>query len=231
EIAVRLALGVSRSRLLSQLLTESVVLAVLGGVAGVFLAQWGGGILRIHLLPKTSPDAVLRDPRTLLFAGGAALGVGLLTGLAPAFQAARSHVAGDLKAGSREGTYYRSSTRTVLLVLQCALSVVLLVGAGLFVRSLRNVQSVRLGYDTQPVAMVDFNLRGLKLDSTATRELRERLMATVKRIPGVENATYMNAVPFWSTWGTSLFVQGIDTVARLGEFDLNAVSPGYFGTL
>jgi putative ABC transport system permease protein len=231
EIAVRLALGVSRSRLLSQLLTESVLLAVLGGIAGVFVAQWSGGILRAHLLPKTTPDAVLRDPRTLLFAGGAALCVGLLTGLAPALQATRSDVAGDLKAGSREGTYHRSRTRTVLLVLQCALSVILLVGAGLFVRSLRNVQSVRLGYDTEPVVMVDLNMRGVQLDSTAKRELRERLMATVKATPGVENASYMNASPFWSYWNTYLFVDGIDTVARLGEFDLNAVSPGYFATL
>ncbi|HEX3866505.1 MAG TPA: FtsX-like permease family protein, partial [Gemmatimonadaceae bacterium] len=110
-------------------------------------------------------------------------------------------------------------------------SLVLLVGAGLFVRSLRNVESVRLGYDTAPVAMVDLNMRGVQLDSSAEKELRDRIMATVTTIPGVENASFMNAVPFWSTWSSSLFVEGIDTVSRLGEFDLNSVSPGYFATI
>jgi predicted permease len=231
EIAVRLALGVSRARLLSQLLTESVLLAVLGGVAGVFVAQWGGGILRANLLAKTAPDAVVRDPRTLLFAGVAALLVGLLTGLAPALQTRRANLSADLKAGAREGTYHRSRTRIVLLVLQCALSLVLLVGAGLFVRSLSNVKSVRLGYDPDPVVMVDLNMRGVQLDSAAKRELRERLLSVTTTIPGVEAATFTNAAPFWSTWNTNLYVAGIDTVERLGEFDLNAVSPAYFTTM
>ena len=231
EIAVRLALGVSRGRLLSQLFTESVVLAVLGGVVGVLIAQWGGGILRARLLPKTAGEPVYHDTRTLMFAGVAALVVGLLTGLAPALQATRANLTGDLKAGSREGTYHRSRVRVVLLVLQCALSLVLLVGAGLFVRSLRNVQSIRLGYDVAPIAMVDVRMRGVKLDSTASKELRDRLLAAAQSMPGVEGVTFQNATPFWSTWSSRLFVQGIDTVERLGEFDLNAVSPAYFTTL
>jgi predicted permease len=231
EIAVRLALGVSRGRLLSQLFTESVVLALLGGIVGMLIAQLGGGILRARLLPKTASGAVYSDMRTLIFAGVAALVVGLVTGLAPALQATRANLTGDLKAGSREGTYHRSRLRVALLVLQCALSLVLLVGAGLFVRSLRNVQSIRLGYDVDPVAIVDIRTRGVKLDTAASKELRDRLLATALTIPGVENASFQNAVPFWSTWSTSLFIQGIDTVARLGQFDLNAVSPGYFRTL
>ncbi len=231
EIAVRLALGVSRARLLSQLFTESTLLALLGGVAGVLIAQWGGALLRARLLPKTEVNAVYRDTRTLLFAGAAALVVGLLTGLAPVVQATRASLTDDLKAGSREGTYHRSRVRVVLLVLQCALSLVLLVGAGLFVRSLRNVQAVRLGYDVAPVTMVDLNMRGVTLDSVAKKELRDRMLSVAKTIPGVENASFENAVPFWSTWSNSLFVEGIDTVSRLGEFDLNSVSPGYFATL
>ncbi|MEP6496087.1 MAG: ABC transporter permease [bacterium] len=231
EIAVRLALGVSRSRLLSQLFTESLLLAVFGGIAGVLIAQFGGGLLRSRLLPTTAHELVYRDGRTLLFAGIAAVVVGLLTGLAPALQATRANLTSDLKAGAREGTFHRSRVRVTLLVSQCALSLVLLVGAGLFVRSLRNVESVRLGYDVSPVAMVDLNMRGLKLDTAASKVLRDRIMAAVKSMPEVENASVMNAVPFWGTWSTSLFVQGIDTVGRLGEFDLNSVSPAYFSTL
>ncbi len=231
EIAVRLALGVSRGRLLSQLLTETVFLAVLGGVAGAIIAQWGGAALRAGLLPKTAATAVFRDTRTLTFAAVAAILVGLVTGLAPAFQALRVNLSDDLKAGAREGTYQRSIVRVVLLVVQGALCVVLLVGAGLFMRSLRNVQSMRLGYDVDPVAIVGLNMRGVKLDSSASKQLRERVLASAASVPGVDKVSFQNAIPFWSTWSTSLFVEGIDTVGRLGEFDLNAVSPGYFAAL
>ena len=228
EIALRLALGVSRGRLLSQLFTESVLLALLGGVAGLLVAHWGGAALRAGLLEKSEAAGGFRDPRTVMFAVGAALVVGLLTGLAPAFQAGRADLTADLKAGSREGTYGRSRARTALLLLQGALSVVLLVGAGLFVRSLKNVQAVRLGYDVDPILLVELRMRGVKLDSAQTVELRQRLLRTSRTIPGVENASLQAAVPFWSTWSQRLFVEGIDTVR--GQFDLNAVSPEYFAT-
>ena len=230
EVALRIALGVSRGRLLSQLLTESIVLALLGGVAGVLIAHWGGAALRAGLLDKSEAAAGFRDPRTVLFAFIAAIAVGLLTGLAPILQARRADLTGDLKTGSREGTYHRSRARIVLLVLQGALSVILLVGAGLFVRSLRNVQSIHLGYDVHPVLMVSLNMRGVKLDSTATVNLRRQLLAAAKTIPGVENATLQATVPIWSSWGIGLYVQGIDTVSRLGQFDLQTASPEYFST-
>jgi len=230
EVALRIALGVSRGRLLSQLLTESVILALLGGVAGIVIAHWGGAALRAGLLDKSEAAAGFRDPRTVLFAFAAAVGVGLLTGLAPILQARRADLTGDLKTGSREGTYHRSRARVVLLLLQGALSVILLVGAGLFVRSLRNVQSVHLGYDVDPVLMVNLNMRGVKLDSTATVNLRRQLLATAKTIPGVENASLQATVPFWSSWSIGLYVQGIDTVSRLGQFDLQTASPEYFST-
>ena len=231
EIALRLALGVSRGRLLSQLLTESLVLAVLGGTAGILIAHWGGAALRSGLLEKSEAAAGFRDPRTLLFTALAALAVGLITGLAPVFQARKASLTNDLRSGSREGTFHRSTMRTGLLLLQGALSVVLLVGAGLFVRSLRNVQSVDLGYDVDPVLLVDLNMRGVNLDSAKAVELRQRLLEVAKAVPGVENASRQMTVPFWSTWSSSLFVAGIDSVHRLGQFDLNAVSPEYFSTI
>jgi predicted permease len=231
EIALRLALGVGRARLFSQLLTESILLAMLGGAAGIAIAHWGGAALRAGLLEQSEAASGLRDPRTVLFAAVVAIVVGLLTGLAPILQASRANLTDDLKAGTREGTYAKSRLRVGLLVVQGALSVVLLVGAGLFVRSLRNVQGIRLGYDVDPIMLVNVNMRGVTLDSMAQIELRDRLLRVAQTIPGVDAATRQTAVPFWSTWSMSLFVDGIDTVSKLGQFDLNMVTKDYFTTM
>jgi putative ABC transport system permease protein len=231
EIALRLAVGMSRARLVSQLLTESVILALVGGAAGLLVAHWGGRALRAGLLERSEAASGLSDPRTVVYAAAAALGVGLLTGLAPILQASRADLTSDLKAGPREGTRTRSRAHLALLLLQGTLSVVLLVGAGLFVRSLRNVQGMRWGYDVEPVLVVGRNMRGVTLDSAATVALVNRLLETAKTIPGVENASLQDAVPFWNTSSTSLFVEGIDTVARLGQFNFNKVSPEHFATV
>ena len=230
EIAVRLALGVSRGRLLAQLFTESIVLAVLAGGVGLLVAQWGGGVLRTAFLEPSEAPWGVRDTRTILFIIGAALFVGIVTGLAPVAQARDVDLVRDLKAGAREGMGRRSRTRTALLVLQAALSVVLLVGAGLFVRSLSKAESVRLGYDVDPLLVVFLNMRGATLDSAEDVALRERLRATAAAVPGVASATRQTAVPLWSNSSTNLFVAGIDTVERLGNFNYTAVSPDYFKT-
>jgi len=231
EIAIRLALGVSRARLLSQLFAESVILALLGGVAGLLVAEWGGAVLRGQFLARSSQVSVMGDARTLLFGGAAALVAGLLTALAPALQTRRADFAGDLKAGAREGTFQRSRARLALLVLQGALCVVLLIGAGLFVRSLRHVRAVPLGYDVDPVLLVDLNMRGVQLDSAHGVALRRDLLETAQAIPEVMHASRQLTVPFWSTSTMELHVAGIDSVHRLGEFALNAVTPEYFATL
>ncbi|HEV8150688.1 MAG TPA: FtsX-like permease family protein, partial [Gemmatimonadales bacterium] len=231
EIAVRLALGISRARLAAQLLIESVLLAVLGGAAGVLVAQWGGAVLRSQLLPRTARATVVNDPRTLLFAGVAALIGGVLTGLAPVLQARRADLNNDLKAGVREGMPHRSRMRIGLLIFQAALSTVLLIGAGLFVRSLRNVRTLPLGYDVDPVLSLELQMRGVTLDSAARVTLRNRLLDEVKTIPGVTHAARRVTMPFWSTWNMDIHVAGIDSVQRLGEFDLNVVSSDYFATM
>jgi putative ABC transport system permease protein len=231
EIAVRLALGVSRRRLLSQLLTESILLAALGGAAGLVIAQVGGTLLRTAFLPKAIAKSVASDPRTLLFAALAALAAGVITGLAPAFQLRSVNLTSDLKTGAREGTFHRSKLRIGLLLMQGALSVLLLVGAGLFVRSLNNVRSVRMGYDVDPILLVNTNMRGVTLDSAGKALLRQKLFAATKSVPEIASASLQTSVPFWSTWTVSLFVAGIDSVDKLGQFDLNAVSPDYFTTL
>ncbi len=235
EVAVRLALGVSRGRLAAQLLTESMLLALAGGVAGLMVAQWGGALLRARLLTGTNGTPapsifVFQDPRTLLFAGGAALLAGLLAGLTPLLQARRTDLTTDL-ATRAQGTRARSKLRPALLVFQGTLSVVLLVGAGLFVRSLVNVRGVRLGYDPGVVATVDLNMRGVDLDSAHAVALRQNLLDAARRIPGVEVAARRLSIPFMWTWSADLYVAGIDSVSKLGEFDVNAVSPDYFATM
>ena len=230
EIAVRLALGVSRGRLLSQLLTESLVLALLGGAIGVLVAQVGGTALRAGFLPDSTAPSGVRDLRTVLFAFVAAIAVGLLTGLAPVLRARRVDVVHDLRLGAREGGQRRSGLRVALLITQAALSVVLLVGAGLFVRSLHKVEGMRLGYDVDPILVVALNLRGETLDSTRHVNLLARLLATAQATPGVVSASRQTAVPFWSNSSTRLTVAGIDTVQRLGQFDYSAVGPDYFRT-
>src|SRR5207249_2086357 len=231
EIAVRLALGVGRGRLFSQLLTESLLLAAAAGGAGLLIAHWGGAVLHTLFLPAGAGSDSVVSWRTLGFAAGAALLAGLVTGLVPVLQARRADVAGALKAGAREGTYQRSRTRSLLLLLQGTLSVVLLVGAGLFVRSLQNVRALRLGYDVDPVLIIYPNLRGMRLSDEERTALARRLHQAAKAIPGVEDASLGVTVPFSDFWSTELFVPGIDSVGRLGEFFLQAGSPEYFRTL
>jgi predicted permease len=231
EIAIRLALGVSRMRLASQLLSESLLLALFGGVAGLFVAQFGGAVLRAALLPKTAEATVISDPRTLLMAGTAVLVAGLLTGLAPVFQARRADLTSDLKAGAREGAIHRSRTRVVLLVLQGALSVVLLVGAGLFVRSLGHIRHLPLGFDPDSVSVVNLQMRGVKLDSAGSVALRTRMLAEARTIPGVTHVSRQVTMPFRISWNEDIHVAGIDSTERLGQFYLNAVTPDYFATM
>ena len=230
EIAVRLALGVSRTRLASQFLSESILLAALGCLSGIAVAQAMAFSLA-RLFGSVEPSArFVADGRVLVVAGVLALVAGVLIAIGPALLATRGGLAGALRAGAREGTHQRSRIRTGLLVVQGALSVVLLVGAGLFVRSLDNVRTMWLGWDPEPVLIVTPNYRGLQLDSSALIAFRRRLLETAQSIPGVLAAARVNGLPF----GTSTFelhVPGIDSVQRLGRFNYQATTPGYFKTV
>ena len=231
EIAVRVALGVSEARLFGQLLTEGIVLAVLGGVAGLAIGVWASSVLRATFLPGTERVSLISDGRTLFFVAAIALVTGIVTGLAPMAQVRRGNLTGDLKQGARDGTHHRTPLRTGLLLTQSALSVMLLVGAGLFVQSLRNVRDVRLGFDADSVLLVSPNMRDVRLDSAAMAALRLRLLDAVTRVPGVTHATLQEAVPFGGTSSYPIFVAGIDSVKNLGEFDVNTVSADYFATM
>lgn len=231
EIAVRLALGISRRRLLAQLLVESTLLALLGGVAGLAVAEWGGNVLRATLVPDIANANAFSDPRTVLFTLLIVVLVGVATGLLPAWRAGSASLSAALKSGSREGTHQRSRLRSTLLVAQAALSVVLLVGAGLFVRSLHNVQSIRLGFDSNQIAWVEPNMRDVKLDSARETALFDEMQRVVREVPGVASAATAAMVPLVSNWEEPLFVAGIDSVNKRGSFLLQVVSPEYFQTM
>jgi putative ABC transport system permease protein len=227
EITVRLALGVSRTRLAAQFVTEGLLLAALGGVAGVVLAQWGGVAIRRLLLPEGSPFNLAEDWRALAVAAACATGAALITAIGPALVATRSDLAATLKAGAREGTHQRSRARVLLLVGQGAMSALLLVGAALFVRSLDNAQNVPLGYDARPVVEVVTDYRGFPMDSATGAAMRRRLLAAAQAIPGVRYAAGFNSRLF-GTNTAELAVDGVDSVSALGRFNFQVSTPDYF---
>jgi len=232
ELALRRALGVSRGRLASQAFTETVVLSLLGCVAGIVIAQWGGVAMRRLFVSDTSGFDVVADWRTLTAAIAAALISAVSIGLAPALFAGRDDLAATLKSGAREGTYQRSNARAALLVIQGALSVALLVGAGLFVRSLNNVRGLRLGYDIDPLLLVQWERRGTPIDSIGQVTLRRRLRERALARPDVERGAWVISAAFAS--GTSILniaVPGIDSVSRRGRFTYQAGSADYFATI
>ena len=232
EIALRLVLGVGRARLLAQLLTESVILAMLGGIVGLVIAEGGARILGSIFLRADEEAPVATDWRTLGFCALVALTAGIVTGLAPVLYSGRDDLALSLKAGQREGTRQRSGLRTALLVLQGTLAVVLLVGAGLFAQSLQNVRAIRLGYDVDPVMLVHDRGRGTPVTELERATLARRLETRALGIPGVESASRALSVPLSYNVGSSdLFVPGIDSVRRLGHFTLQAGSPSFFRTM
>jgi predicted permease len=233
EIALRLALGVSRARLMQQMMTETLVLAVLGGAVGLAVAQWGGHALRTLFLPgEAGRAAVAGDARTLLFTAATTLAVALLTGLAPGVQTLRADVGKALKEGARGSGYSRSMLRSALLLFQATLSVVLLIGAGLFVRSLHNVRSLRLGYDVDPVVLIARNMRGVELNTAELDALMDRSLEAAMRVPGARSASPAASVPFWGNEGRGApHVPGRDSLARLGNFMLQTGSPDYFETM
>lgn len=231
EIAVRLALGISRSRLVAQLLVESTLLALLGGAAGLAVAEWGGSILRATLVPDIASVSAFSDARTLLFTLGVVLLVGVATGLLAAWRSGNTSLSAALKSGSREGTHQRSRLRSSLLVAQAALSVVLLVGAGLFVRSLHNVQSIRMGFDSDQIAWLEPNMRDVTLEPAREAALMDEMQRAAREVPGVQQAATAAMVPLVSNWEEPLFVAGIDSVNKRGSFLLQVVSPEYFQTM
>jgi putative ABC transport system permease protein len=231
EIALRLALGVTRGRLVRQFLTESLVLFGLGGIAALVVATLGVRVMGALFLPGSETVPVLGDGRSLAILGYSIVNFGLLTGIAPALTAGRGDAVSALKSGGREGSPRMSRVRAGLLISQMVFCVVLLVGAALFVGSLRAVRALRLGYDIDPVLYVDANTRSARLSDPEQEALVRRLLEVAQATPGVTGGTSAVSIPFWSNREDDLAVPGVDSVARLGRFLLQAGSPNYFAVM
>jgi predicted permease len=232
EVAVRVALGAGRGRLIRQLYTESAVLAACGGTAAVFITLWAGPLLRAALLPDATTAGVL-DLRVFAFTAGAVLVTALLAGLSPALQAGVLDLSSALKSGPREGGLQRSVTRSGLLVAQVALTLVLLTGAGLFITSLRHVQSLRLGFDADHLIVAGGDLGALGYKTPDINAIYERIRERVARLPGVAGASLSIGSPFGTPSMFRVAVPGVDTLpyTSTGGLFVAGVTPDYFRTM
>jgi putative ABC transport system permease protein len=236
ELSVRAALGAGRGRLAQQLLTESVLLSLAGGVLGIALAlgvRKGLATMIAPQLPVNEPDIRLDIP-VLLFALGVSMVTGLLFGLAPAWKASRTDITEMLR--SRIGGGLRHGiTRSTLVVVQLALSLVLLATAGLLTRSLQALQRVNPGFDGDNLLTAQFRLPTTKYNSPQKIwEMFERTTAELQSIPGVEAAALVRASPL-SQNGESypVLIEGQQPV-KVGDapmMQINNVTPGYFATM
>jgi predicted permease len=235
EFSIRLALGASPMRLVRQLSTEVLMLAALGSLAGLLIADWLGGSLR-WLLPLAEAPGLQSgalDSGVLLFTAGLAVAVAALAGIAPALHATRDNVSESLKEGGRSGTSGRRSNRlrSLLVTSEVALAVTALIGAGLFVKSFYRAKSIQPGFDAHQVAIAKFNLSAANFDAQQAdafcRHLRERL----ERQPGVTAVSYADYVPLslgegsWEDLQVEGYVPGPSENMKIYR---NLVAPGYF---
>lgn len=233
EIAVRLALGVGRFRLMRQFLVESLLLALGGGAVALLAARWGGDLLRATLLPTvTWVDSPL-DWRVAAITGLAALVTGLLTGAAPAIQASRPAITSALKSGAAESASPRSRLRTGLLAAQACLSLMLLVGAGLFVRSLWRVVNTDIGYVASNLLVADVDLTLAGVPRASQHDFYDRALERMRVLPGVAAGSLAINSPFWTMNSTRIRLTDRDSTPRVptGGPYYNGVTPEYFTTL
>jgi predicted permease len=231
EIAVRLALGVRRPRLIRQLLVEGLVLSFLGGVGALLCAHWASGFIRTLLLGEVAWSGSAIDGRLMMFTALAAIGTGVLTSLLPAFQASKPELTSALKAGVREGGAARSGTRSVLLAAQAALAIILLAGAGLFVRSLQKVAATPLGIDIDQVLVASVAHASVGMSNAEAREVFRRVTDRATEIPGISAAATSVGLSFGMGWGTTLIVPGREPPGQPHNPSQYAVTPHYFRVL
>lgn len=230
EIAVRAAMGASRRRLIQQLLTESTLLAMLGGLAGFTVAAWGiQGLLA--LAPENLPrlNEIRIDARVFGFALLLSLITGSMAGVLPAMKLSKTEVIGSLKDNPATSVTDHRWLRNALAVAEIGLALVLLIGAGLMFRSFLRLQALHLGFNPQNVLSIGLNPRRkpYQRDLTRDRALRGDVVERVKGIPGVEAAA-VGGIPLTSGAGVVFYPEG-KTEGIRGGFD--APSPDYFRVL
>ncbi len=237
EFGVRVALGAGRARLIRQLMTESVLLALGGGALGLLIAFWGSKSLLVLMSPGTVPIPlnVQPDLRVLAFTLLISLFAAVLFGLAPAWRAARVDLSAGLKESARSLGGARAGVRLgkVLVVSQVSLSLILLIGAGLLVRSLSNLKNIYPGFDENNTLLLSINPSLVGYKGEQHMALFRRLLERVRATPGVQAASFSLLTPMTpGAIKSFLKVQG-DTVTPTENqlVELNYVGPDYFATI
>jgi predicted permease len=232
EISLRVTLGAARNRVVRQLLTESVVLAGLGGIAGLAVAYWGAQVLRKLAFPGA--DAITLDARpsiaVLGFACGLSLLTGILFGLAPAWMASQTNPAGALKSGGRGTTTGASLLQRGLVVLQAALSLVLLVGAGLFAQSLTKLQATDLKLDSKNRYIAHINPQGAGYTPSELEAVYRTIEQRFHELAGISKVGICNYTPMEeNNWSNGVRVQGQPYTDKGASFI--KANPEYFDSV
>ena len=197
ETAIRLALGASQRQLIRQLLTESLLLSIIGGVAGILLAYWLTNLVNVWRPPIDAPviPHVVMDTHVLFFAAVISLLTGLLFGSVPALQSTRGGLMGAIKNEAPSEKLRRLNLRDILVTVQVALSVVLLIGSILVVRSLQHALSLNLGFKPEQAAVLSFDFAAQGYNEERSREFQRRLLDKVRGLPGDESAGMTDGLP------------------------------------
>ena len=241
EFAVRAALGGSRARLARQLLSESLLLSVCGGLLGLLLAFWSRGML-LRLFPNDIAnlniphvESIPIDTEVVVFALLISAVTGVLFGLLPAFHTSVGTLYETLKEGGRTGAAGRESTRSTLVIVEMALSLALLSGAGLMVKTLLHLEGASLGFNPDHVLTAQVLLPGAKYPKLEDRaRFLDQALANIKALPGVESAGVTGFPPlsgFWDSTNFTIAGQAPSTRSEMPEADFNLASPSYFRTM
>ncbi len=235
EFSVRLALGATRSRLVRQILTETLLMAVAGSAVGLLIAAWLGGSLRFLVPTSVLPDLARPaiDRGALLFAAGLAFVVAALSGIAPAIHAGSDNVNDTLKESGRSASAGGRSNRlrALLVTAEMALAVVAIVGAGLFLKSFYLSKATQPGFDPEHVAVAQFNLSAAGFDGKQADAFCRRLREQLEKQPGIIAASYADYVPLsvgagsWEDLQIEGYVPGQSENMKIYR---NLVAPGYF---
>ena len=241
EISIRLALGASRSRLLRQLLTESLLLSLAGGGLGLLLAYWITHLME-GFIPVVQYNIVENffalDSRALIFTLVVAVGCGVIFGLAPAWNSSNPEIVPVLKGGSdvtQQGKTRRFTLRNTLVVAQVALSLVVLVCGGLFIKSFRRAQQIDPGFETKNALLVTLNPQLVGYDDERARNFFEQAISHVSGIPGIQGAGVSRLIPLGDSSNSTGPVLKEGEMLPRGSAGrsimTNVISPGYFNAL
>lgn len=238
EISVRLAIGASRTRIVRQLLTESLLLASFGGVLGLAFALWGTRLLASFLPQGDIPLVLPLEPDSSVLAFTAVVSVvtGVIFGLAPAWRATRIDLSAGLSQRSAGGLHGRTHSGPALgkaiVSIQVALSLTLVTCGVLFALSLRNLRQLDAGFLAESVLLVNLDYQGTNRNGSGITSINQALLARLSRLPGLQNVSYSVVTPLNGNWeGRSISVPGLRAEDGHAEVRANWIAPGYFATM